>query len=373
MYKAVKTHFARWIGILTCAVVLAGALTVSATAASVNTISATISPDIAVKVDGKIQTFFAADGTQLHPIVYHGTTYLPLRAIGELMNKNVDWNQSNLTITLSGTRTAAATTGIRDVNPVPQTVQAYFRPDFTIVVDGVSRTFTDTKGDPTYPMLYRGTTYLPLRAIGGLMGKTVSWDSATRTAILSSSNSDETLVTDADSFGKEPGVTQTPPQANVPGNNTGSYIGEEKAKTIALNHAGLTESQVTFMKAKLDYSDGYWKYDVEFDTADHREYEYDIDAYTGTILKFDYDTEDWSAPPQNTNTSQIGMDKAKAIAVSHAGLNASQVTFVKAELDYDDDRWEYEIKFISGIWEYECEIDAYNGAVLNYEKESIYD
>lgn len=140
-----------------------------------------------------------------------------------------------------------------------------------------------------------------------------------------------------------------------------------------MNHAGLTESQVTFIKAKLDFDDGRWEYDVEFYTASHQEYDYKIDALTGAILKFDYDIEDWSVTQQNTNASQIGIDKAKTIAVNHAGLSGSQVIFVKAELDYDDGRWVYEIEFVSGTWEYECVIDAYSGAVLAYERESIYD
>lgn len=371
MLRTTKMRAINWIGTLMCAVILMGLLSMGAAAVSVNTVSATLSPDITVKVDGTVRTFFSASGAQVHPVLYNGTTYLPLRAIGELMGKNVSWDQSTLTVTLSGTRTAAAVTGTLDTNPVQQTIQAQLRPDFTIIADGVSRTFVDAQGNTVYPMLYNGSTYLPLRAIGTLIDKTVSWDSATRTASLSSSNG--SLVTDADSFGTAPGTTQTPPQTNAPVNNAGSYIGEAKAKAIALNHAGLAENQVTFINVKLDYDDGRWEYDVEFYTAHYQEYDYEIDAFTGAILEFDYDVEDWAAPQQNTNTSQIGIDKAKSIAVNHAGLNINQVTFIKAVLDYDDGRWEYDLEFVSGSWEYECEIDAYSGAVLEYERDSIYD
>lgn len=367
MYTTAKPRFSRWLGILMCVMALVCVLPAGAAAASVSTVSAAISPDITVKVDGEVQAFFSAGGAQVHPVLYNGTTYLPVRAIGELMNKNVNWDQSTLTVTLSGTRTAPATAGVRDTNPVRREIQAQLRPDFTIVVDGVTRTFTDVQGNTVYPMLYEGTTYLPLRAIGELMGKTVSWDAATRTASLSGGS----LVTDADSFGTAPGTAQTPPQTATTEN--GSYIGVEKAKAAALSHAGLTESQVTFIKATLDYDDGRWQYDVEFYTAGHQEYDYEIDAFTGKTLKFDYDVENWAAPQQNTSADKIGIDKAKSIAVSHAGLDGSQVTFIKAKLDYDDGRWEYEIEFISGAWEYEYEVDAYSGAVLACERESIYD
>ena len=130
---------------------------------------------------------------------------------------------------------------------------------------------------------------------------------------------------------------------------------------------------MTFIQTKLDHDKGRWEYEVEFYTAGYQEYDYEIDALTGEILEFDYDAEHWSPPQQNTNASKIGVEKAKATAVSHAGLSSGQVSFVKAKLDYDDGRWTYEIEFISGTWEYEYEIDAYSGAVLKYERESIYD
>ena len=76
-------------------------------------------------------------------------------------------------------------------------ITAELHPDFTITVDGVKRTFTDAQGNAVYPMLYQGTNYLPVRAIGELMGKSVSWNGATRTITLSGGSQ----VTDADSFG----------------------------------------------------------------------------------------------------------------------------------------------------------------------------
>ena len=365
MQVNIKRYAMRWTGALLCALMLVGTLSATALAASVTTVSATLSPDITVQVDGTTRTFFNVNGVQVHPVLYNGTTYLPVRAIGELMNKNVNWDQNTLTVTLSSPRTATATTGTRDVNPIQQTVQAQLRPDFTIIVDNVTRTFTDANGTRVYPLLYQGSTYLPVRAIGELMGKTVAWDGGTRTVTLSASGNGGGLVTDADTFDPtptQPGTTET-----------GSYIGVERAKSIALAHAGLTSSQVTFVKAKLEFDDGRWEYEVEFYTGSYQEYDYEIDARTGAILKFDHDVEGWAPPSQNTSGTQISLERAKSIALNRAGLSASQVRFTKARLDRDDGRWEYEIEFISGTWEYEFEIDAYSGAILSYERDSIYD
>lgn len=62
-------------------------------------------------------------------------------------------------------------------------------------------------------------------------------------------------------------------------------IGIEQAKAIAFQHAGVTEDQVRMKKVKMDYEHGVKIYEVEFYVG-FTEYEYDIKADTGEILKF---------------------------------------------------------------------------------------
>lgn len=69
---------------------------------------------------------------------------------------------------------------------VTQKVQAEICPHFTIIVDGEKQTFTDANGTEVYPLVYNGTTYLPVRSIGNLMGKNVGWDDVTNTISLNS-------------------------------------------------------------------------------------------------------------------------------------------------------------------------------------------
>ena len=353
-----KTRFRKWTMVMVCAFWLMGALPQNAVAADM--VAATISPDITIWIDGAERSFFSADGQQVYPLLCQDTVYLPLRSIGELMNKNVSWDQSALTVSISGTRTAAPVEGTRDVDAVKQTIQAQIRPDFTIVVDGAVHAVTDSQGNPVYPLLYSGALYLPIQSAFQLLGRTFSWDLADHT---------DNLVTDVDHFGQTVTTPQTPPVHNA----AGSYIGEERARSAALAHAGLTGKQVSFIKTKLDFDDGRWLYEVEFYTGNGQEYDYDIDAVTGAVLTFDYEVEDWHVPQQTSGGSQIGADKAKRIALDHVGLNGNRVNFVKTKLDYDDNRWEYEIEFVSGMWEYEFEIDAYTGAILSYEREPVFD
>ena len=70
-----------------------------------------------------------------------------------------------------------------------------------------------------------------------------------------------------------------------------SKISEEKAKSIALEHAGLKESEVKFLHVELDYDDGVLRYEVDFRQGNY-EYDYDIDANTGKILSYDKDIDD---------------------------------------------------------------------------------
>ena len=62
----------------------------------------------------------------------------------------------------------------------------------------------------------------------------------------------------------------------------------EEAEEIALKHANLTNSQVSFMRNELDFDDGVKKYDIEF-YFNNIEYSYEIDANTGHILKYERD------------------------------------------------------------------------------------
>ncbi len=68
-------------------------------------------------------------------------------------------------------------------------------------------------------------------------------------------------------------------------------ISSQQALTIALKHAGLSESSVMLPRVKQDIDHGRLVYEVSF-YAGYFEYDYDIDAYTGQILKYDRDYND---------------------------------------------------------------------------------
>lgn len=68
-------------------------------------------------------------------------------------------------------------------------------------------------------------------------------------------------------------------------------IGYAKAKSVALNHAGVSENKAYDMEIELDDEDGRLIYEVEFKSGG-REYSYEIDASSGAILKHEAELDD---------------------------------------------------------------------------------
>ena len=215
-----------------------------------------------------------------------------------------------------------------------------------ITLNGATFSPKDANGKDVPLFSYNGTTYAPVRAICEAAGLKVDFDSANYTAVL----------TTYDQY-----IASTPTASD--------YITVEKAKSIALEHAGVKADDAVFVKAGLDWDDGKVEYEVEF-YAGNTEYDYDIDAATGTIRSFDKDWDDFSlSRPGNSGTSVsqddlISEEKAKSIALAKAPSGA---TVVKCELDQDDGRYVYELELRSGRTEYDCEINAVTGVIVDWD------
>ena len=187
----------------------------------------------------------------------------------------------------------------------------------------------------------------------------------------------------------QPAATQAAPEATTAAqpksNNASGDIGIEKANEIAISHAGLSSGSVSFVKAKLDTEDGVKVYDIEFYSG-NVEYDYEINAATGAIVSFDQDIENYEIPtqpqssaptqaatqpqtaaPAQAASSGISADRAKQIALSHAGVSGA--SFKKVKLDTDDGVRVYEIEFKVGNVEYEYDIDASSGAIISSSSE----
>lgn len=212
-----------------------------------------------------------------------------------------------------------------------------------VTVNGAYFTPRDAQGKEVPLFTFDGTTYAPIRALCEAAGMRVDYDSDTRTARITTG--DRALTTDP---------------------NAAAYITAEKAKEIALDHAGVKAADAVFLLAGLDWDDGKVCYEVEFYSGS-MEYDYDIDAVTGAILSFDHELDRYTLPAgTQTPASPDGLiTEAKAREIAQGRAPGAQI--VKCKLDWDDGQYVYEIELREGRTEYECELNAATGAVLKWD------
>ena len=122
------------------------------------------------------------------------------------------------------------------------------------------------------------STCLGFVGCSNTVGLNNSYESSTTTSL---NNSSENTNSNTINTNNIPYSTNQ----NLPTQNT---ISSDEAKNIALQHANLTDNQVTFIKVSKDYDDGIHIYEVEFH-YNNREYNYDINAINGTILSYEQD------------------------------------------------------------------------------------
>ncbi len=196
------------------------------------------------------------------------------------------------------------------------------------------------------------------------------------------------------------------------GINENQTIGMDKGVNVALADAGFKSEEVANLTAHYDTEDGASVYEVSFNAQGYK-YEYVVKASNGKIVEADRDaladsvadnsdeanaekdsaekseqtqtqtsesttaakTETKSNTSENSSSSgsassnYIGVDKAKSVALSDAGLSAASVTFTKAKLDREDGVRVYEIEFFTQDKEYEYEINATDGTIRSKDIE----
>ena len=193
-------------------------------------------------------------------------------------------------------------------------------------------------------------------------------------------------------------IAGTGTQAAAQGGTTAAsgQISEDEAKRIALEGAGITEitsdelneignrgesveGYTISVSVQFDYDDGVPVYDVEFTdipgtNGTVTEYDYEIDAATGAIRSMDHDAERVSYTAGTIYSGSANCkteDEIRAIALAKVpGATDSDITLY---LDEDDGRLQYEGRIIYQNMKYEFEIDAYSGAIRDWDAESVFD
>lgn len=93
--------FKKHIVTLAVALALVGSFVLGANASTTLTaIQAYLNYGITIEYNGEPQQMFDANGVRLYPITYNNSTYVPIRAVSNILGVNVDWDQATKTVIL---------------------------------------------------------------------------------------------------------------------------------------------------------------------------------------------------------------------------------------------------------------------------------
>ena len=151
-------------------------------------------------------------------------------------------------------------------------------------------------------------------------------------------------------------------KSEVPASQENLTIEEAESKAVETVGGKVT-------KVEFDRERSGDIYEVEV-ISDSVEYDLDIDAKTGEVLRTEKDDDD-DDDSYDTNKKVGALDEKilttdEVVAIA---LEKAKGTVTDVELDDDDGRMHYDIEIEDGTYEYDFEIDAVTGEVLDFEKE----
>ena len=141
---------------------------------------------------------------------------------------------------------------------------------------------------------------------------------------------------------------------------------KEAALQTALKDAGVNEADASRIRVTADRDDGMLVYEVRFDAAEV-EYDYEIDAQSGRIISTD--VERWNDDRNRTANANVAVSRDEAVKTALAKVSGAAERDIRIELDYDDGRYKYEGDIIYNGIEYDFEIDADNGSIIEWSEE----
>lgn len=165
---------------------------------------------------------------------------------------------------------------------MPTQIQARLSPDITIKYNDVIQTQRDVNGNVVYPIIYNGTTYLPVRAVGNMLDIEVGWDQETKTVSLNDGNGGQ--------GGPGGGPVRT---GTIPAEGGSVSVNGTTRFSFTPNQSGMW----MFSTSDCGYSDPYlWLYDS--DDMLLTENDDGLDDYNSLII--------WNLKAGETYTVQAG-------------------------------------------------------------------
>ena len=160
------------------------------------------------------------------------------------------------------------------------------------------------------------------------------------------------------------GANQNLDQASVNGKEKTSILTNEEITEKALAKVDGTVTEVE-LERKLSGT----VYEVEI-KKDGYEYDLDLDAVTGDVIKNDKSKDDDETDSddngQKIDSSKVAITSEAAIEIA---LKEAEGTVTKLELESENGQTYYEIEIEDGTKEVDLEVDANSGAVLSIDKD----
>ena len=180
---------------------------------------------------------------------------------------------------------------------------------------------------------------------------------------------------------------------------SGADIGRNEALEVALKDAGVAEEDATRLQVSEDRDDGRKVYDVRFD-VENTAYDYEIQASDGTILSSETErtsgtitgqgndsgntagntagsgndgtsqnTGGTQNQTQNGTTASVAISAEQAMQIALDRVPGATSNDIRMKLDYDDGYYRYEGDIIYQQREFDFEIDANTGNILEWSEE----
>lgn len=165
-----------------------------------------------------------------------------------------------------------------------------------------------------------------------------------------------------------------------------TFISKNEVKNIITGNMNVKSEDVYFESIDFELDKSVYEVEIYYK---NRDFEYKIDARSGKVIYTDFIVNNNIPSSNNTESSSINdstnsnttnnlnakltVEEAKNIALTHAKLDENNVEFLRTKLDYDDGVLVYEIDFVYNKEDYDYEIDANTGAIISFDRDSIYD
>lgn len=124
------------------------------------------------------------NGNETYPFIYEGTTYVPVRAIAQLFNATINWDEKTKTVVIATTGESAKLTHTYRPKQELYNKTITAETGVRLVVNGQECIPKDVNGNIKDIYIVNGTTYVPVRAVSETLDLPITWSDKTNSVFI---------------------------------------------------------------------------------------------------------------------------------------------------------------------------------------------